>query len=352
MATGPSSIDRQMAPCQHASGIIRAELTRKLPLTLLVCLIIFFSACSTPEEVQPVIPTTTLFPYVKISPTAIETFALPTITAMPTSGPTPTPFVHIVQKDDTLLGIAIRYGVSLDDLLAANPGINPRILSIDQKIIIPGSVGDEEAGFIPTATPVPMDLSAVSCFPTSLDRLWCISTLRNEGESPLEGVSVIITLLDDRGQPIASQIAFNPLNLVPVGGIVPLAVSFSSPAPSFAYAVVTPLSAFPALMVEDRYLEMEINLELDERGGDGRSCRVVGTVELDDESTESGSGSVSILAVAVDEEDHAIGYRLWEGDLTNLSQDPIHFDIQVFSLGPLIDHVEILAEALAGLVEG
>ncbi len=56
---------------------------------------------------------------------------LPTITALPTIGPSPTPFAHVVKKDDTLLGIAIRYGISLEDLLAANPGIEVVLLDAD-----------------------------------------------------------------------------------------------------------------------------------------------------------------------------------------------------------------------------
>jgi LysM repeat protein len=328
-------------------------LIKKPFLTLLICMVIFFSGCSTPEETPSVIPTTTLIPYVKTSPTTIVTgtFAPPTITAVPTIGPTPTPFVHVVVEDDTLLGIAIRYSVSLEDLLAANPGINPRILSIDQEIIIPGSVGDQEASFIPTATPVPMQLSSILCFPTNLDRLWCISTLRNETETPLEGVSAIITLFDDQGQPIASKTAFNPLNLVPSGGISLLAVSFPSPSPDYANAVVTQLSAFPALMVEDRYLELDIERDLDEAGEDGKSWRVAGKVRSD-EGIEGIPESVSILVVALDGEDNAIGFRLWEGDLGDPSAESTRFEVQVFSLGPPIDHVELYAEALLSIAEG
>jgi LysM repeat protein len=44
---------------------------------------------------------------------------------------------YIVQSGDTLSRIAQRFGVSLSDLQAANPSVNPRNLQIGQKIVIP-----------------------------------------------------------------------------------------------------------------------------------------------------------------------------------------------------------------------
>ncbi len=41
---------------------------------------------------------------------------------------------HIIQSGDTLTSIARRYGISLDSLLATNPGINPKTLKPGQKV--------------------------------------------------------------------------------------------------------------------------------------------------------------------------------------------------------------------------
>lgn len=49
--------------------------------------------------------------------------------------------VYIVQSGDTLSFIASRFNVSLNDLLAANPAIDPNILSQGQQVIIPGLEG-------------------------------------------------------------------------------------------------------------------------------------------------------------------------------------------------------------------
>ena len=45
--------------------------------------------------------------------------------------------VHIVRSGDTLSKIANEYGVTLSQLQAANPRVNPRALQIGQRIIIP-----------------------------------------------------------------------------------------------------------------------------------------------------------------------------------------------------------------------
>lgn len=45
--------------------------------------------------------------------------------------------VYSIQSGDTLSAIASRFGVSLSDLMNANPGVNPNRLQIGQKIVIP-----------------------------------------------------------------------------------------------------------------------------------------------------------------------------------------------------------------------
>ena len=56
------------------------------------------------------------------------------------SAQTPGP-VYIVQPGDTLSFIASRFNVSLTDLIAANPAIDPNFLSAGQEIVIPGLEG-------------------------------------------------------------------------------------------------------------------------------------------------------------------------------------------------------------------
>jgi murein DD-endopeptidase MepM/ murein hydrolase activator NlpD len=49
--------------------------------------------------------------------------------------------VYIVQSGDTLSFIAARFNVTIDDLVAANPSLDPNILADGQEIVIPGLEG-------------------------------------------------------------------------------------------------------------------------------------------------------------------------------------------------------------------
>jgi murein DD-endopeptidase MepM/ murein hydrolase activator NlpD len=52
------------------------------------------------------------------------------------SGPT-----YVVQLGDTLYDIALSFGITVDALQAANPGVNPSALTVGQALIIPGFEG-------------------------------------------------------------------------------------------------------------------------------------------------------------------------------------------------------------------
>ena len=58
------------------------------------------------------------------------------VTAVPT--PIVTRVIHVVQVGETLGEIAERYGVSLDDLIAANDITNPDIIEVGTQLLIPG----------------------------------------------------------------------------------------------------------------------------------------------------------------------------------------------------------------------
>ncbi|HQX76610.1 MAG TPA: SH3 domain-containing protein, partial [Thermoflexales bacterium] len=84
-------------------------------------------------------PVITLYPQTPApspAPTqqAVETPLPPTPSPLP---PTPALKKYTVQSGDTMLDIALKNGVSLDALSAANPGINPVLLQIGAVLNIP-----------------------------------------------------------------------------------------------------------------------------------------------------------------------------------------------------------------------
>jgi hypothetical protein len=65
--------------------------------------------------------------------------AAPSVSAAPTAVPAPTATVYVVKSGDTMSKIAKKFGVSLDDLIAANKDRikNPDKLAVGDEVIIP-----------------------------------------------------------------------------------------------------------------------------------------------------------------------------------------------------------------------
>jgi LysM repeat protein len=54
------------------------------------------------------------------------------------SAPSPEPGVHIVRPGETLYGIALMYGTTVDAIASANGIVDPNFIHVGQRLIIPG----------------------------------------------------------------------------------------------------------------------------------------------------------------------------------------------------------------------
>lgn len=123
----------------------------------------------------------------------------PTRTPHPTVAPptprhpvptvTPTPRQYVVQTGDTLIGIAAQLGLSLDDLLLANPGIIPSSLAPGDVLVIPSG----ESPALP-AQLAGVRILQVACHGQADGSTLCLALVRNESEQPLEDISLRLTL--------------------------------------------------------------------------------------------------------------------------------------------------------------
>jgi LysM repeat protein len=79
-----------------------------------------------------------------------------TAPASPTAVPAPTPQVYVIKTGDTLLKVAKKFGLTLDELLAANPKIkDPNKIGLGQEIIIPLPRSDEASPSAARSAPAP-----------------------------------------------------------------------------------------------------------------------------------------------------------------------------------------------------
>lgn len=253
--------------------------------------------------------------------------------------PTPTTFTYTVVQGDTLNGIARRYGVTLEALLAANPGIQPAVLSAGTTLIIP--TGNEIPGE-PTPTPAPLPVQQARCWSEKDGGLWCFALVQNEYAETLENLSAQFTLLDANGQELVSQAAFALLNTLPPGQSMPLAVHFPPQVQTDVTVRVQVLTAIRLLPGDTRYLPVIPENTLVRVEASGQMAQVTGRVILTGAGT---ANTLWVLATSYDAAGSVVGVRRWESASALTATAPISFDFLVYSVGPGIDRVEFLAEA-------
>lgn len=253
--------------------------------------------------------------------------------------PTPTTFTYTVVQGDTLNGIAERFGVTLEALLAANPGIQSAVLSAGTTLIIP--TGNEIPGE-PTPTPAPLPVQQARCWSEKDGGLWCFALVQNEYAETLENLSAQFTLLDANGQELVSQAAFALLNTLPPGQSMPLAVHFPPQVQTDVTVRVQVLTAIRLLPGDTRYLPVIPENTLVRVEASGQMAQVTGRVILTSAGT---ANTLWVLATSYDAAGSLVGVRRWESASALTATAPISFDFLVYSVGPGIDRVEFLAEA-------
>jgi hypothetical protein len=271
-----------------------------------------------------------------------------------------------------MLGIAIRYGLTLEQLQAANPGVDPGFLVIGNALVIP--IEGQSSGEIPLPTPLPVLWSAPRCYSSADEGMWCFLLVTNDQPTAIENLSAWISLYDSQGNPIGGQAAAAPLNLLSSGKSMPLMAFFASPIPD---EVLPQGQLLTALAVEDvggRYLNAEVQVSSVDIADGGMLASVQGQVMVPQGSIPS---SVWIIVTAYDEAGEVVGLRKFDlGTPCGTPQTPVasstlqptpatgtpaftptpsatpaplvvctQFEYPVYSLGPTIQRVEVLLEA-------
>ena len=311
---------------------------------LLTSLFFLLTACA-PQQTQSTSPAVDLIP-----------FATSTRIPLPPSGtlhtpdglvtaetplPSPTPFTYSVQTGDTMSSIALKFGVSIDDLQAANPQISPNAMSVGQVLNIPSSP-DNPSGE-PTPTPAPFTVQQIECYPTTDKGMWCFVLVHNDFSDFMENVSAQVTLVDANNATLASQTALLPLNILPPDTSLPLAVFFPPEIPLDAKPQVQVLTAIRLLPNDERYLPATINNTLVQVNADGRSARVSGQVLLP--SQAKAASQVWVAGTAYDDAGRVVGVRRWESSAGLSRGGSLPFEFMVSSIGGKIARVEFAVEA-------
>jgi LysM repeat protein len=307
-------------------------------------LFISVSACNSSQGNTDQLPTPEIeiTPYHTPSPIIAGSVNTEEVTPTSLPSPTPTPYKYTIASGDTLLVIAARFGLTLDELLAANPEVDPYLLSIGAELIIPQSGEEGGVASLGFPTPLPVAESTPHCYPTSSGGLWCIWVLRNEYNTPLDNLSAVVSLFDFQGIEVASQTALPPLNVLGPGDEIPLMTYFEPPLPSWAEVQVRLATSLEVSREDNRYLPALVQNLQAQIAENGLSTIVGGSVSL--QSAEVSAKEIWVAVVAYDAGGHVIGARRWEGGQLEAGGS-ITFYTLVYSLGPPITRVEALVEA-------
>ena len=314
-------------------------------LVILTLLSLVLSGCAAGavEETPAPSQTLELAAYVTRTPSppaVVE--SPPTLTPLPS--PTPTPRTHTVAKGEDFGGIAFLYGIKTADLVAANPDVNPNLMSVGTVLLIPNAAQDEALAASAAATPVPVDVSAPDCWPSQDGGMWCFALVTNPLDTAVESVSVLMNMAAAEGSAAVSRRTAPLLNVIPAGASLPAGAYFSPPVPQQPGVSAQLAAALPAATADERYLPVQWEVERIEISGDGSSARVQGSLRL--EQDEAVEAIVWVALTAKNAAGQVIGWRRWENKVTLGGGETAAFSAEVYAVGGIkITSVETLAEA-------
>jgi LysM repeat protein len=262
-------------------------------------------------------------------------------TPTPPPLPTPTPFMYTVVANDTMIAIASRFGITLDELQVANPEVSPNYLSVGTQLVIPIKFDEEETA---AEQLLPIEEGEIECFQIHSGGVWCYWVVGNTLEHPVENITAVIRLYNGLGQQVASKAAVPLLNILEAGAQTPIAVFFEPPVPSWQLAQGQLQTVVAANQFSERYFSGSLEGVNVSISPNGLQADISGTLRL---TTDQLPEYVWVQAVAYDSEDAVVGLRRWEAPDAQLADNTPAFEFQVYSLGRPIDHVDILFEARA-----
>jgi len=271
---------------------------------------------------------------VKRPTTATPKSATPVPT--PTFTPSPTPIIHTIQKGDTLLGIANKYGVTVQSLQETNGILDPRRLQLGQELIVPQ---DDLArtGGAPTATPTPVAyaIENVGFYHTSFGSLWFLGEVYNTTSEPIEQVQILVTLQTEGYVDLSQSSAFTVLDFMGPGVRSPFAVLFSNPPDEFDRYQVIALAGVTRTHPGKAYDGVSVIRYFGQPQGDTLAIR--GDVK---NTGASNAEAITIVATGYDSGNRVVAIRAVDLPLSQLPVgDTSSFRMNLLSSGdPIVSY--------------
>lgn len=207
--------------------------------------------------------------------------------------------MYVVQAGDTLLDIALRFGVDLGALQAANPGVDARALQVGQTLVIPG--GNLA---LPTAVPVVFAIAPPTCYDTVSGTL-CLGLIGNLTIHTLQNLRVQVQLINPNGVVEDTQTSVPDQRILPSGESAPYRVQFAHPWLPGTQVTASLVSATALPDGDNTFLRLTMDNEQGTTTDGGYAI----TASLLN-STPDTAVSIRVVATLVDSVGRVIGYRV------------------------------------------
>ena len=315
----------------NRTWINRSRVSRLAVILLFILMqqALFGCTSNTTGQAQDLIKYSTKTP----PPTATQV-ALATNTAQPT----PTPQVYNVAQNDTLTGIAKKFGITMEALALANPQVLPSSLSVGQQLVIPA---EGQLARLVVLTPSPnLSVSEPACH-AQPDGVLCVAMVKNNSTSAQSDILVRFDFFGPSGDQVSSHDGVLVLNHLPANTSLPAYV-FIPGQQRPASVTATVVSGY-AKGESDASNTLALNDVIKNIGWDGKFATIQAVLASGKSEI---SGGVWVAAIAKDANGKLAGFRRWEwtGDVFPAGGLPVELAISAF--GPPITAIEVYVEEL------
>ena len=253
--------------------------------------------------------------------------------------------MHVLGSNETISSLALTYGLEVNDILAINPEITPKALSVGTQILIPyiNTAADDEKGNVSViSAPLALSLSTPDCTPTAEGGLWCLALVSNPLAESATGITVTFTLKNNSGETVSEQAVPPLLNLLASNESLPVVAYFSPEIPSDYSISATLKTALPVDETDPGYTPLEIKVNSIDPAG--QSARVSAVIPV--QAADSGISNIWVALIATDADGRIVGVRRLEYTPVTEGEEGRAIKVYVYSNSRDIQQVDVRAEAI------
>lgn len=152
-----------------------------------------------------------------------------------------------VKKGDTFLAIALAHGVSVEQLAAANPSVDPNMILPNQELVIPPADPLAFSQYMDKSYRQYVQINSSACYPETDFSAVCLVEVTSLADAPIANLRFEFTLTDSSGNEVRSEAA--PFLAVLLPGerqLFSFSVAGTFSFPAAAAGAITALRLFPA----------------------------------------------------------------------------------------------------------